>query len=77
MTTIDLTPEGMRTPEGCKRVAEAQAKLENAQCACARLLSEIVDEGFGYCNERKEEARDTVKAWKDATEEFLRAVCGR
>lgn len=64
------------TPEGCKRVEAAQRELEHAQSACATCLSDMVDEG-GDLNAYRTQAHQYVRRWKDATESFLRAMCGR
>lgn len=73
MDSIDLIPAGCQTPEGIARVAKAQKELENAQSACAEHLRDMVDAG----EDLPQSAKNVVKRWKDATETFLRALCGR
>jgi hypothetical protein len=77
MKTIDLTPAGCMTPEGRARVAKAQERVEDAHGQCALLLQELADQSDDDLCHFRDEIRATARAWKDATEEFLRAVCGR
>lgn len=41
--TIDITPRGAKTPEGCARIHEAAEKLHAKVLACADLFSELLD----------------------------------
>ena len=42
--TIDITPVGLQTPEGQKRVAEAQQEWDSATHLLANVLGEFISE---------------------------------
>jgi len=76
MDTIDLTPVGCMTPEGCARVARAAEELERARGECALVLAEMVDD-VGAPPGYRQAAREAVAAWRAATNEFLMALAGQ
>lgn len=41
--TIDITPRGAKTPEGCTRIHEADEKLQGKVLGCADLFYELLD----------------------------------
>lgn len=71
--TIDLTPEGARTPEGCARINAAIEAHEAAILRCANALDAMLDSPD---DADKREAREARKARIVAQEEMLRAICG-
>jgi hypothetical protein len=79
VTTIDITPVGMQTPEGVARVNAAIKEQDNAILDCANLLGELVMHITD--NEETHDVLVDVKAAlsrrKAASEAFLRAVAGR
>lgn len=75
--TIDLTPVGMSTPEGCKRVREAQAEFEDATHALANAVKERWDAGGYLLPSDRDKIRDLVGARDRKQEAFLRAVAGK
>lgn len=89
--TIDLTPRGMTTTEGCQRVNKAQNSLQAATAtfanACAEFLENWRDDLIalkGYMDRTDREAfgeeLHQIEAlrggWQRASEEFLRSVAG-
>lgn len=76
---IDLTPEGVRQDPA--RVNLAIEALENASAACANALSTVVGLVGRALDDEEwdavDEARALVERRRLATEEFLRALCGR
>lgn len=92
MHTVDLTPRGMTTPEGCERVNAEQQRLESATAnfanACAEFLDNWRDELLAFKQYMDRTDREAfgeelhqldalTGARKRATEGFLRAVAGK
>ena len=84
---IDITPEGCKTPEGGKRVAEAQTAWDSAAHALANAAIEFFDTyednmrgrflgdaGFG---EDLHQIRALIGALRRKQDTFLNAVAGR
>ena len=85
--TIDVTPVGMKTPEGVARVNEALRAKEDATYnvanqtvhflrACGNLVESALV-GDDDAKEQYEELQDAVKQYQAATEAFLQALVGR
>jgi hypothetical protein len=86
--TVDITPIGLQTPEGQKRVANAQSVLEDATVIVANtatfLLKDAGDLIDGMLRERNsiavyhlEALNNAVAMREKAQEEFVRAIAGR
>lgn len=85
--TIDMTPPGLKTPAGCKRVAEAQTAWENSTAAFANAAAlfmqtyglEIVA-AMGKNKDMAQEFAELRRLHLDRTRKqdaFLLAVAGR
>lgn len=78
--TADITPVGMSTPEGCKRVQEAQAEWDSAAHAVANALNEAMYGyvyGEGFTADEVHQLKALLGARDRKQEAFLRAVAGR
>jgi hypothetical protein len=79
LQTIDLTPRGLLTSEGARRVSESMALLNEATAAVANLACRFVSLESLVSNELSEELgelREAVELRNDRQESFLRAVAG-
>ncbi len=84
--TIDITPEGCKTPEGRKRVADAQREWDSVTHELANVLKEFVDLGVTLCEKRGNgfvpdfdaisQIQNLIGARDRKQEAFLRAVSG-
>lgn len=84
--TIDLTPEGCKTPEGAARVRKATQEFEDANAAVANKATEFLDtheDDILHCMEMYEGIADDVRelralivARRKKQDAFLRAVAG-
>lgn len=89
--SIDLTPRGMATPEGCQRVTESQERLEDTTAqfanACAEFFDNWRDELLAFkqymaatdrqaFGEELHQIEALHGSRQRATESFLRAVAG-
>lgn len=80
--TVDITPVGMTSPEGRKRVAEAQKEWEDATHHLANELRECIDAVFDRDTNKTYKAElysqlQTLIGIRDRKQEaFLRAVAG-
>lgn len=80
--TIDLTPVGMRTPEGCKRVTEAVEEWNASAHAVANAVKQLLDEyddiDATYPGFREDlyNLKALIGARDRHQEKFLRAVAG-
>jgi hypothetical protein len=80
LETIDLTPESLKTPEGAKRVADAQQEWDSATHQLANTLKEILDGyayGEGFTGDEIHQLKALIGARDRKQEAFLRAVAGR
>lgn len=83
-TTINLTPKGMETPEGCARVAEAQNAWERSTAEFANMASQFIDDLREHgakippalCDDLRD-LRTAQEERRQKQDEFLRALCGR
>ena len=85
--TIDITPEGCKTPEGRKRVADAQREWDSVTHELANVLKEFVDLGVTLCEKRGNgfvpdfdaisQIQNLIGARDRKQEAFLRAVAGK
>lgn len=77
--TIDLTPVGCQTPEGCKRIADAQDEWDRATHQLANVLKEMLDTcvyGEGFSGDELHQLKALIGARDRKQEAFLRAVAG-
>lgn len=78
--TIDITPEGCKTPEGNARVNRALAHVDEASRRVADLATQMVDR-LAANQQWQSDEHDVLKAAiqhrKDAYRELLRAVAGK
>jgi hypothetical protein len=84
--TIDITPEGARTPEGVARINTAMDKKAEADAQARSLLSELID-SFGdeildLLRQRGEpslypEIELALRKVKQADHELVHAIAGR
>ena len=88
--TIDITPEGCKTPEGAKRVNEAMKTFGEAREEVARLATSLIRNdtivsmmrsvleahGEDEAIDQLDSLSDAVEACMKAEEAFLRAVSG-
>ena len=76
--TIDITPVGLQTPEGQKRVAEAQEEWNASAHALANAVTELnwnrPDE---FTKDETHQILALIGARNRKQEEFLRAVAGK
>jgi len=82
MESIDLTPEGLTTPEGIARVNRATEAQQNAIARAANALDSLLDmlscvEFYGSEHETLQEAREARALRRAADEELIRSLCGR
>lgn len=84
MEEIDLTPEGLKTQEGIRRVNKATEAIHDANARCAELLPELIEDyvegysgGQGPFQDIVPIVRAALAARRAAAEEFARAICGR
>ena len=81
--TIDITPAGMSTPEGCKRVQEAQQEWDMATHALANSVQAVIDELMDRDTDKITRAElysqlQTLIGIRGVKQEaFLRAVAGK
>ncbi len=90
--SIDITPKGMKTPEGCKRVNEAIDRKQKADAQCATLLKELwgmIGSGAAFesflqeytadrewTEEMLESVDSAIKELDEAVDEMLRSIAG-
>ena len=88
--TVDITPEGCKTPEGAKRVNEAMKTFGEAREEVARLATSLIRNdtivsmmrsvleahGEDEAIDQLDSLSDAVEARMKAEEAFLRAVAG-
>lgn len=90
---IDVTPTGLKTPEGVKRVNEALTKFHDANADVANAATQFLRQWIGSDTTAKhgpvtiqlnpEALDDLADVWERITERervqdvFLRAVAGR
>ena len=93
ITTIDITPEGCKTPEGAAKVRTAQTDWDDATHALANALIEFLDTHEDDLTAAMDTYEDThsIEGWRDdlhqlraliggrnrKQEAFLRAVAGQ
>jgi len=78
--TIDITPEGCKTPEGAKRVQDAMNKIDSANARVADIATQMVDRlaaNLQWDSEENDALKEAIQYRKDAYAELLRAVAGR
>jgi hypothetical protein len=78
--TIDITPRGCETAEGCARVAKAQEEWDSVTHQLANTLKELLDGyayGEGFTGDELHQLKALVGARDRKQEAFLRAVAGR
>ena len=75
--TIDITPVGCQTPEGVKRVSDAQQEWDSATHLLANTLKEIMDDDEKPTTDDIQQLRALIGARDRKQEAFLRAVAGR
>lgn len=88
-TTINITPEGCKTPEGIERVNKALEAKDSAAYdvtnrtinllkECGDILEkQLAKDDDEYAKEQYDELKEAIKTYQDATEEFLYAISGR
>ncbi len=83
--TIDLTPLGLTTPEGVKRNRRAVQALDSATADLCNMLMQTMEtpcsledslRKLGLDKDETDDVLQAVKRRRDATEEFLRSLCG-
>lgn len=81
--TIDITPVGLKTPEGIERVTKAQQAWDNSHAAVANALTRLYEDlrMQGYIpkenyGEEIEEIDALIERRAEAQEEFLRSLAG-
>jgi hypothetical protein len=78
--TIDITPEGCKTPDGAKRVQDAMNKIESANARVADIATQMVDRlaaNLQWDSKENDMLKEAIQYRKDAYAELLRAVAGR
>jgi len=70
---MDITPEGLKTPEGKKRVTQAYEKTQHIDNKCYQLLSEMIANG-GVCKKYQEKVKELLALRVRTNEEFLNAI---
>ena len=75
--TIDITPVGCQTPEGVKRVSDAQQEWDSATHLLANTLKEIMDDDEKPTTDDIQQLRALIGARDRKQEAFLRAVAGK
>ena len=75
--TIDITPVGCQTPEGRKRVEDAQREWDSATHALANVTKEIMTSKGGIKPYEIQRLLDLSAARDRKQEAFLRAVIGQ
>jgi hypothetical protein len=78
--TIDITPVGCQTPEGVKRVQDAQQEWDSATHLLANPVKELLEGyvyGEGFSGNELRQLKALIGARDRKQEAFLRAVCGQ
>lgn len=78
---IDLTPRGMTTPEGCKRVVDAQKEWDGTAHEVVNQVARMIDSGqliYRDLHDKYDwdQLVEAISLRAAAQEEFLRAVAG-
>jgi hypothetical protein len=76
-TFIDITPVGCQTPEGVKRIQDAQQEWESATHLLANAVKEIMEDDQKPTPDDIHQLRVLIGARDRKQEAFLRAVAGR
>jgi hypothetical protein len=89
MTVIDITPEGVKTPEGRERVNKAIAANHDALLRGSQALRTLMDalkaDGYytnyrnrdGEVQEAMREGEDALAHWSETGEAMCLAIAGR
>ena len=78
--TIDITPVGLQTPDGEKRVNLAMQVVDSANALVADIATRMVDRlaaNKQWLSEEHDTLKEAVERRKAAYEELLRAVAGK
>lgn len=74
---IDITPVGLQTPEGCKRVEKAQREWDTAAHMLCNELKEMLDDSVSPLTRDDLHQFHALIGVRDRKQEaFLRAVAG-
>ena len=76
MKQIDLTPEGMKTEEGQRRISEALETLNDVDYKCFRILVRMMENeqvSKKYINE----VENVLRERNLANERFMNALAGK
>jgi hypothetical protein len=82
-TALFRTPESLKTPEGCKRVRDAQNEWDSATHLLANTLKGLLDSsvflsyGGKYDHDGMHQINAMIGARDRKQEAFLRAVAGK